>query len=203
VRMKFIVMLGLFALIGSFMFSPIQAAKATKASEAAKYSVVSQQGNIEHRQYQNNMVAEVTVEGGRKTAMRQGFKLLAGYINGENNQSKKIEMTVPVVQQYLGKPNGQDAWKIKFFMPPSYTAETLPMPNNDSVRITNEENVKLVALRFNGAFETDNITKHRTALETYLKDNKIASKSEEMYAAYNPPWTPNFLRRNEVMFQVD
>ena len=40
-------------------------------------------------------------------------------------------------------------------------------------------------------------------LTTWLDGQKIAGKGAPMFAYYDPPWTPVFLRRNEVMIRID
>ena len=80
------------------------------------------------------IVAQAVVQGPRKAAINQGFRLIAAYIFGQNaprvkvemtapvkQQKQTIEMTVPVTQQAEG-----DAWVISFIMPKSWTLDTLP-----------------------------------------------------------------------------
>ncbi len=67
------------------------------------YTVVSQQKNIEVREYPPMLIAEVRVSGTRQEAANQGFRLLADFIFGNNQvpdaKSEKIAMTAPVMQK--------------------------------------------------------------------------------------------------------
>lgn len=84
------------------------------AIEEPAYSITEKDGDIELRQYAPMIVAEVLVEGPSDKASSKGFRLIAGYIFGDNttrlsideassetpakNQSEKISMTAPVTQ---------------------------------------------------------------------------------------------------------
>lgn len=48
------------------------------------------------RQYQPIIIVEVAIEGKRKEAIKSGFKILAGYIFGDNKSRENISMTAPV-----------------------------------------------------------------------------------------------------------
>lgn len=67
--------------------------------EQPKYKVLLSKGNIELREYAPMIVAEVVVFGERKEGIREGFKILADYIFGNNVSKKKLEMTAPVTSQ--------------------------------------------------------------------------------------------------------
>jgi hypothetical protein len=197
--MRFLLLLGTFLVVSIAMFSPNLSAKAV---ENARYDVLARKGNIEHRTYPDAVYAEIIVKGGRKSSINEGFQQLYEFISGKNTAGKKIAMTAPVVQEYLGKQAGMNAWAVRFFMPNTYSMETLPKPSNPNIVVKNEKDVKLISLRFNGSFDTDNLEKHRKELEAYLEQENIEPFGEEMYAAYNAPWTPPFMRRNEVMYKV-
>ena len=110
--------------------------------EKPDYKVVQSEQNIEIRQYKPMIIAEVEVDGKREDAIRDGFRLIADYIFGNNTveqnismtapvqQKEKIAMTSPVQQQLSGK-----SWQISFVMPSKYSMDSLPVPNNNRVRL--------------------------------------------------------------------
>ncbi|MGC2777411.1 MAG: heme-binding protein, partial [Bradyrhizobium sp.] len=64
-----------------------------------RYDVVSRDGEFEIRAYALMIIAEAKVEGARKPAIEEGFRIIAGYIFGANQGKMKIAMTAPVQQQ--------------------------------------------------------------------------------------------------------
>ena len=179
--------------------------------ERPKYKVIMSKGSIEVRSYLPTIVAEVEVDGEREQAINQGFRLLADYIFGNNIKKDKIAMTAPVTQQSSQKiamtaPVTQqvvnDKWRVQFIMPSEYTLESLPSPVQPEVLIKKIPAKVYAAIKFNGNGDNQNITKHQSQLNKFLTDMKLLSKSEPMYAFYNPPWTLPAFRRNEVMIEI-
>ena len=64
--------------------------------EQADYKLVRSKENIEIRDYSPMILAEVEVSAERKQAIKQGFRILADYIFGNNTSNKKIDMTAPL-----------------------------------------------------------------------------------------------------------
>lgn len=158
------------------------------------------------------IVAEVVITGSRKTALAGGFRLLADYIFGNNAVQKSIKMTAPVQQQSNQKiamtaPVGQKlvgtAWNISFVMLAHYTVETIAQPNNKKVCLKQIPSQKYAVIRFSGTNSDANIKKRERQLINYLAENAIKNSESPQYAFYNPPWTLPFLRRNEVMLQLN
>lgn len=179
--------------------------------EQSTYQVISHHANIEIRQYPAMIVAQVSVPGERREAIRAGFKLLADYIFGNNTTKDSIAMTAPVTQQpgqkiamtapVTQQPAGE-IWHVRFMMPAKYTLATLPKPNKKAVQIKSIPARKLAVIRFSG-FPTSNRLKQKLGtLTRYLNKHNITAVAEPQYAFYNPPWTLPFMRRNEVMLEI-
>jgi effector-binding domain-containing protein len=194
--------------------------------EQPQYQVISEQGNIQIREYSPSIVAEVQVQGEREEAISQGFRLLADYIFGNNKVeqdiamtapvtqrgSEKIAMTAPVTQQSSQKvemtapvkQQGLDnAWKVNFTMPSKYSMNTLPTPNNEKVTLHQVPSKKYASIKFSGMGSNKNLASHEKELQEYISKNKIQTLSEPIYAFYNPPWTLAFLRHNEIMIEIE
>ena len=94
----------------------------TMAIEEPSYTVLSQVEDFELRRYDEQLVAQTWVSGDQDTASRQGFKILADYIFGNNTapsgESSKISMTAPVTMQ-SDNLNGQASQKIAMTAPVS------------------------------------------------------------------------------------
>lgn len=180
--------------------------------EQPAYQVVSTEQPFELRMYEPVIIAEVAVKGERKQAISEGFSILADYIFGNNAVNEKISMTAPVEQQQSQKismtaPVSQQAkdneWVVNFVMPSKYDLDTLPMPNNNQINIRQIPSKLFAVVRFSGSNTNENVYHHEQKLQEYLSVNNIDVLSSPVYAFYNPPWTLSFMRRNEVMIEVD
>lgn len=174
--------------------------------EQPKYTVLSSNENIELRDYEAIIVAEVEVFGERKDAIKEGFKRLADYIFGNNiamstpsinPQNEKIKMTAPVMQE-----GQKDQWKVRFVMPAKYSLDTLPKPNSKEVSILPVAAKRFAVIRFSGLPDNERIKLHLQKLEEFIASEKWQTIGNPIFAFYNPPWTLPFLRRNEVMLEV-
>lgn len=180
--------------------------------EQAKYEVVESQGDIQIRDYAPMIVAEAEVSGERKEAINQGFRIIADYIFGNNAPKQNVAMTAPVIQQPAEKiamtaPVTQEgagnSWKVRFVMPSSYTMDTLPKPNNDSVKLEKVPGKRFAVIRFSGMAGEESLKSQTDELQTFISTKKLNAISEPTYAFFNPPWTLPFLRRNEVMVEIN
>jgi hypothetical protein len=180
--------------------------------EQAKYDVIVSAGNIEIREYAIHIVAEVTVSGERKVAINQGFRLIADYIFGNNTASSKVAMTAPVIQQPSEKiamtapviqQGSSNEWNVQFVMPANYTLETLPKPNNEAVTLHEVGAKHYAVIRFSGTAGAESLKSHTAELNTFISTKKYTPISQPTFAFFNPPWTVPFLRRNEVMVEIE
>jgi hypothetical protein len=186
----------------------MMSATSAMAIETPDYKIVQKQGAFELRDYPAQTVAEVVVEGGQQTAVRQGFRLLASYIFGANSGDQKIAMTAPVAQSpVMSGPIttsalGAQRWTVRFDMPRSHDLATLPKPKNAAIRLSTLPPARIAAVRFSGLM-TDGAAATETAeLLTYIKTSGLKPSGPPTLAQYDPPWTLWFLRRNEVVIPV-
>ena len=162
------------------------------ALEEPEYGVLLEAGDIEFRRYEPYIVAEVSVDG--PNADRKAFSLLAGYIFGDNDAEEKMSMTAPV------ETRGSD---YAFVMERKYSMETLPRPIDDRVRLQDRPERVVAALAFSGRWTQKNIEKHQQRLLTSLDDMGVKIIGEPELARYNSPFTPWFMRRNEIIVAID
>ncbi|NBT22563.1 MAG: heme-binding protein [Methylocystaceae bacterium] len=171
--------------------------KADSDVEHARYSVVSNAGDIEIRDYPAQIIAETTVSGERSSAISEGFRRLAGYIFGGNQPGEKIAMTAPVGQTSAG-----ENWRVTFTMPASYSMKTLPKPTNQAVQLIELPPQRLAAIRFSGLVDEDDLAQNQAKLMRFLEQQKLKPIGAPRYAFYDPPWTLPFNRRNEVLIEI-
>lgn len=171
------------------------------AYESPSYRVLDRLGDVEIRDYDPYLVAEVDVDADLEGAGNEGFRVLAGYIFGANQdrssstgRSSRIAMTTPVTQEASG-----DRFTIRFMMPSAYSAETLPVPNDDRIRIRSVPARRLAAVRYSGRWSAGDYRKQLDRLERTLAREGLVPTGEPIWARYDPPFKPWFLRRNEVL----
>ena len=185
------------------------------ALEEPKYSVLKEYENFEIRNYDSYLVAEVDIEGSYNKSGNEAFRILAGYIFGDNQSSIKMNMTAPVESEAIQSSEKMNmttpvfsnknvnGYTYRFVMESKYTQETLPVPNNSKIRITEIKDRVMAVISFSGRWSQKNFEKHEQILVNDLKNEGIGVASEAIYARYNAPFTPWFLRRNEIMFEID
>jgi hypothetical protein len=177
--------------------------------EQAEYTVLEKAKGYEIRQYAPHIEAQTTINGSYDDTLNKGFMIIAGYIFGGNTKkqvadvgveedvSEKIAMTAPVVAQARGESR-----VIAFVMPKSYSLETLPIPNDDRVRLVEVPEKKVAVLRFFWFRNADRVEEMEKRLLSYLERDSLEPVGAPSYAGYNAPWTPPWMLRNEIMVEI-
>ena len=186
------------------------------ATEEPEFTVLFQEGNLEIREYEPRIIAHVKTIGDFDDASSKGFKMLADFIFGNNtinNTSKKISMTAPVSASLSSKKismtapviaeNNNNEWSIAFVMPQEFTIETLPVPNNQDIKITALPKEKFAVIVFSGLVRESSYNKKANLLKKFIKKKKLTPLSSIQIARYNPPWTLPFFRRNELLIKIN
>lgn len=112
--------------------------------------------------------------------------------------SEKIAMTAPVSQ--TGE-NGR--WRITFTMPSTYTLETLPTPDDDRVVLREEKEKTVAVIRYSGTWRKKRYEDHAQKLMDWISIMGWTVDGAPVWARYNPPFTPWFVRRNEILIPVE
>lgn len=178
------------------------------------YKIEKQAPDYEVRFYAPHLRAEVILEGGYRETLYGGFKRLADFIFGNNTASEKVDMTAPVISEssqkiamtapvLLETSETGNRRIISFIMPREYSLETLPRPNNPEVTIRKIDEQRLAALRFGGYATEDRANGKIRELKAALERDGLKITGEAQVAQYNPPWTPLWMRRNEIWIPVE
>ncbi|MEN6332553.1 MAG: heme-binding protein [Smithella sp.] len=183
------------------------------AIEEAAYNVLKKDNNFEIRDYAPHILAETVVEGDLEEAGNKAFKRLFRYISGENRSRHKVAMTAPVSQERKGEkitmtaPVGQqrvqENWAVSFMMPAAYTLDTLPEPKDPEVTLRQVPARRMAAVLYSGFWSEKNYLRYKLELESWIKENGLTIVGDPVWARYNPPFTPWFLRRNEILIPID
>jgi hypothetical protein len=167
--------------------------------EQAKYVVLKEIGKIEIRSYPRLVIARVDGYGDG------GFNLLFRFISGENRQKSDIAMTAPVVSEEIAMtaPVLSERGSIAFIMPEGFTLETTPEPLDDRVKILEVPERVVAALRFSGRWSNSIFKKKTEELLAEIENAGLKVAGQVFSMRYNGPFTPWFLRRNEVAVEVE
>lgn len=182
------------------------------AVEEAKYTVSMQQDKLEIREYAPSIVAEVIVNGDFEDASSAAFRKLFNYISGDNTARNKIAMTAPVTQKAepekiaMTSPVGQrksgQGWAVSFMMPAFYTMETIPTPDNPDVVLREIPAYRAAAIRYSGSWSEKAYKKQLLLLQGWIDEQELEVTGEPIWARYNAPFIPWFMRRNEILIPI-
>ena len=182
------------------------------AIEEPEYQVVRELPGIEVRQYAAYAVAEVVVPGPAGEAGGQAFPILAGYIFGKNKGERKFAMTAPVTQAAvpvkleMTAPVTQTAssggFLVQFVLPRGVTAASAPEPLDARVQLREVPPTQVAVIRYSGFWSAANDGEHLDKLQAALRTADLAWEGEPVYSRYNAPFTPWFMRRNEVWLRL-
>ena len=182
------------------------------ATEEPEYRVVRELADIEVRQYAAYAVAEVVVPGPAGDAGSQAFPILAGYIFGKNKGERKFAMTAPVTQTAaavkleMTAPVTQSAapggFLVQFVLPKGVTVASAPEPLDPRVHLREVLPSQVAVVRYSGFWSESNYKDHLAKLQAALRAADLAWTGEAVYSRYNAPFTPWFMRRNEIWLQL-
>jgi hypothetical protein len=106
-------------------------------------------------------------------------------------------MTSPVVQQSTGKEN-----IISFVMPAGMTLDALPTPSSSKVSLREVPEQLMAVSRFSGRWTMAIYMKHVAELESNIVEAGFTLNGSPRFARFDPPWTPWFMRRNEIQIPI-
>lgn len=182
------------------------------ATEEASYAVLTTDGTFELREYQPQVLAEIIVDGDLEDAGNRAFGPLFRYISGANKSRAKIAMTAPVSQEQKGEKipmtapvsqqRVQGKWAVSFMMPAAFTLETLPIPDDRNITLRQVPARRVAAVRYSGFWSEEKYLLHKNKLEKWIREKRFTVSGEPVWARYNAPFTPWFLRRNEILIPV-
>lgn len=163
--------------------------------ETAPYRVVRAEGPFELREYPALRVAETPMAGADESG-NGGFRRLFRYISGGNDGGRKIAMTTPVWISEAGADS-----TMAFVLPSEMAGSAIPQPSDSAVRVRELPPGRFAATRFRGG-RADGEGPALERLKAWMARQGWTAEGSPVYAYFDPPWTPGFLRRNEVMLRV-
>jgi hypothetical protein len=183
------------------------------AIEEPAYEVVQRLDGAEVRQYAPYVVAEVVVPGPADDAGNRAFPILAGYIFGKNRGERRFDMTAPVTQtpepvrMAMTAPVTQaptaGGYVVQFVLPRGVTLASAPEPLDARVQLREVQAARVGVIRYSGRWTQANFDEKLSALQAALRAAGLRWTGEPTLSRYNPPFTPWFLRRNEIWLALD
>lgn len=167
------------------------------AYATAPYRVTATEGAFELREYPVLVVAETSMPELASRGADGSFGRLFRYISGGNAAQEKIAMTTPVFMTGAG-----DQAAMAFVLPSSVPAARAPQPADDSVHLREIPSGTFAVYRFSGGRSSAREADARNQLAAWMRSASLAPAGAPVFAYFDPPWTPSFLRRNEVMLRV-
>jgi len=184
----------------------------TRMTVQAPYEVVRTVDGVEIRRYPELLLA--TVSG---MDDNPSFGILFDYITGNNVKRSRLDMTAPVVSSEklamtvpvvgseripMTAPVVTGERFFTFVMPRGYSMETLPAPADKRVRIHVQPPRDFAVLEFGGRTKTEKVDHRIKELLDILAKHGIPTRGEPFLMRYNSPFTPGFMRRNEVGIEI-
>jgi hypothetical protein len=174
----------------------IYISRSTQQTEQHNYTVIKSYDKFEIRQYDSALFSSVKLsKKGYKESSSEGFRILAGYIFGDNDSNEKIAMTTPVMME-LG-----DSTKMMFMVPKNKNLENLPNPKNSKIVFEKQEEKIIAAISFDGWADDEKIEKYTSILKEELLKEKLNFVNKFTFMGYNPPYEV-MNRRNEIVVEL-
>lgn len=183
------------------------------AYEEPSYAVIKSYADFELRQYDPYLVAETYVTGEFSDVGSQAFRRLFAYISEDQRPQGKIAMTTPVIQQPVDPATQKNAeqdngsgslqrYRFAFVMPANYALENLPIPQNTEVVLQQVPARRMAARQYSGTWSQARYRDNEKILLEAIKKQGLVAVGEPIFARYNAPFSLWFLRRNEVLIEV-
>ncbi|MFD0666620.1 SOUL family heme-binding protein [Ramlibacter sp. MAHUQ-53] len=183
------------------------------AIEEPAYEVLQEIDGVELRQYAPYVVAQVTLATTADRAGNEAFPILAAYIFGKNKGARSLEMTAPVTQTAepmrmemtapVTQSQAPGGYVVQFVLPKAITLSQAPEPLDARVQLREVPARRVAVIRYSGFWSQSNFDEHLGKLQSVLREAQLRWSGEPTLSRYNPPFTPWFLRRNEIWLALE
>jgi hypothetical protein len=163
-------------------------------TEQQQYEVVATYPNAELRRYSRCTVADITLTGSAENVGSRAFGPLVRYIS-----AKQLAMTAPVLQ---AEAQASNQWTVSFVLPGSKALIEYPLPDDANVTLREIPEHLAMAVQWSGRWTYGSVEKYTTGLRQAIGASGHVELGAPVWARYDPPWKPWFLRRNEVLIEV-
>jgi len=170
----------------------------TNKTKEQPFTVIEQEDEFEVRFYPSAYLATIHSQAKTyKELASPGFRALAGYIFGGNQESKSIAMTAPVYMNI-----NDSASSMSFVMPSNYDTTNLPKPNDSRVVLSKSKEQFVAIYKFSGFANNERIKEFSSKLAALLSKKQLTATGPYAYLGYNPPYQL-ISRRNEISVPIN
>ncbi len=163
-------------------------------TEQQHYEIVASYPKAELRKYSRCTVADITLTGSPDRVGNRAFGPLVRYIS-----AKQLAMTAPVLQM---EAEAQSQWTVSFVLPGGKAVSDYPLPDDANVTLREIPEHLAIAAQWSGRWTYSAVQQHTDALRAVIRQQGLVEQGPPVWARYDPPWKPWFLRRNEVLIDV-
>lgn len=179
--------------------------RASREAERVPHEIVGTVDGVELRRYPTTLAVETVAP-----STRAAFGRLFGYISGANAEDATVEMTAPVATDGaeiamtapVETDDADGGVRMAFFLPSEFDYDTAPRPTDDRVELVERPARTLAVLSFSWWTSDARVARKERALLDTLADADVTVVGEPFLMQYDAPWTPPFLRTNEVAVEV-
>ena len=164
--------------------------------ESAPYQVVRASGKFTVRDYPALQMVETPMSSAGNSD-DGSFGRLFRFITGANAAEEKIAMTTPVFMS-----GSESNATMAFVLPAKLQADAVPKPSDATVTVRELPAGRFAVLRFSGGRSAQHDAEALGRLRAWMQAESLKELSPPVYGYFDPPWTPGFLRRNEVMVRT-
>jgi hypothetical protein len=203
-----------------------------RTTERVPYDSLASYDEVEIRRYPRTILVETTAESNEE-AFRRLFRYISGANESseevsmtapvasdapddEQRKSEEVSMTAPVRTDRAADASEEVSMTapvrtndeggnvtMSFYLPDDYTAATAPTPTDSRVRLVVQPPQTLAVKSFSWWATESRVAKQRSALLETLAEHGVDLRGEPFLLQYNDPYTPPFMRRNEVAVEVE
>ncbi|MEO0445461.1 MAG: heme-binding protein [Verrucomicrobiota bacterium] len=167
--------------------------------ESPDYTVERKDGRFELRSYPDLVVVSTSMD--EASPMEGGtFMRLFRYIAKGNEAEEKIAMTTPVLRDADPSSNGGE--RMSFILPRSVAQKGPPAPASENVHIGEVIGGRFASYRYQGTLSASSEEEAKSKLQKWVRSQSLDTVGTMIIANYDPPFTPPFLRRNEVLWRL-
>lgn len=163
------------------------------SNESPVHTVVSAEGPCEIRDYPALTLVSTPMQ---KRGSDGSFMRLFGFISGRNATGEKIAMTTPVLM------TGEESGTMSFIVPKDVAAKGAPAPASPEVSLGSVPPARYAVYRYSGSASPTRGKAAAQKLLEWASARHLETEGAPLFAYYNPPWTPWFMRRNEVLVKL-